>query len=268
MSDEEKQQNTTLQQTDKHKAVNSDNPDLNEATSEVEVGTQPEVESPSTAEAATSEVTTEGTKTSAGQSVESESAESDSAGLPSQEDVAVIETLKQENELLKAQIEEINQQFEAFKSQSMRMAADFDNFRKRTAKEKEDLEHQVKRNTLGELLSVVDNFERARSHIKPQNDGEMAVHKSYQGIYKQLVEAFKRLGVSPMRPEGMEFDPNFHEAVMRQPSDEYGEGIVIEQLMRGYFLGDRVLRHAMVKVAAAQEPMVTSEEDTSAEPES
>jgi molecular chaperone GrpE len=269
MSDEDKQPNPTLQQTDEQKAVNSDNPDLNEATSEVEAGTQPDVESPAEAEAATPEVTAETAETSAGQDMESESAESTSAGLPGQqEDVAVIETLKQENELLKTQMEEVNQQFEAFKTQSMRMAADFDNFRKRTAKEKEDLEHQVKRNTLGELLSVVDNFERARSQIKPQNDGEMAVHKSYQGIYKQLVECFKRLGVSPMRPEGTEFDPNFHEAVMRQPSEEYEEGIVIEQLMRGYFLGDRVLRHAMVKVAAAPEPVVTSEEETSTESES
>lgn len=169
---------------------------------------------------------------------------------------------------LERQIASLKTQLEDRTSQSMRIAADFENFRKRTSKEKEDLEAQVKGNTIIELLPVVDNFERARSQIKPQNDGEMAVHKSYQGIYKQLVESFKRLGVSPMRPEGTEFDPNFHEAVMRQPSEEYDEGIVIEQLMRGYFLGDRVLRHAMVKVAAAPEPVVTSEEDTSTEPES
>jgi molecular chaperone GrpE len=56
-----------------------------------------------------------------------------------------------------------------------------------------------------------------------------------------------------MRPEGQEFDPNLHEAVMREPTDEYPEGTVIEQLMRGYMLNDRVLRHAMVKVAAAAE---------------
>jgi molecular chaperone GrpE len=56
-----------------------------------------------------------------------------------------------------------------------------------------------------------------------------------------------------MRPEGQEFDPNLHEAVMREPSNEYPEGVVIEQLMRGYFLGERVLRHAMVKVASGPE---------------
>jgi molecular chaperone GrpE len=103
----------------------------------------------------------------------------------------------------------------------------------------------------------VDNFERARSQLKPQNDGEMGIHKSYQSVYKQLVDALKRIGVSPMRPEGKDFDPNLHEAVLRQPTDEHPEGTVMEELQRGYFLGDRVLRHALVKVAAAPEPVET-----------
>ncbi|BAY86348.1 GrpE protein [Calothrix parasitica NIES-267] len=151
-----------------------------------------------------------------------------------------------EIESLKAQIDERSSQY-------MRIAADFENYRKRTLKEKDDLELQVKRNTITELLPIIDNFERARAQIKPQNDGEMAIHKSYQGVYKQLVDCLKRLGVSPMRPEGQEFDPNEHEAVMREPTDEYPEGTVLEELVRGYFLGERVLRHAMVKVAAQKE---------------
>jgi molecular chaperone GrpE len=175
-------------------------------------------------------------------------------------DLAALDSLRQDNEALKAQVEDITQQFDALKTQSMRMAADFDNFRKRTAKEKEELEQQLKRVTISELLPVIDNFERARSQIKPQNDGEMAIHKSYQGVYKQLVDCLKRIGVSAMRPEGQEFDPNLHEAVMREPTHEYPEGVVIEQLQRGYFLGDRVLRHAMVKVATA--PETPSEESS------
>lgn len=63
-----------------------------------------------------------------------------------------------------------------------------------------------------------------------------------------------------MRPEGEQFDPNLHEAVMRQPTSEYPEGTVIEELMRGYILGDRVLRHAMVKVATEPELSDTTEE--------
>ena len=165
-----------------------------------------------------------------------------------------ISTLQQELATLKQQLQEQSQQAESYKAQSMRIAADFDNFRKRNAKEKESLEQQIKRNTLGELLSVIDNFERARSQIKPANDGEMAIHKSYQGVYKNLVDSLKRIGVSAMRPEGQPFDPNYHEALFREQTNEYPEDTVIEQLVRGYLIGDQVLRHAMVKVAVAPEP--------------
>ncbi|MEL7330812.1 MAG: nucleotide exchange factor GrpE [Cyanobacteria bacterium J06560_2] len=155
--------------------------------------------------------------------------------------------LQQQVESLQAQLDETTGQF-------TRLTADFDNFRKRTEKQREDLEVQVKCNTIGTLLEVVDNFQRARDHIKPENDGEMAIHKSYQGVYKQLIEALKKLGVSPMRAEGQEFDPNLHEAVMREPTDQYPEGTVIDEFVRGYVLGERVLRHAMVKVATPLDP--------------
>ncbi len=169
---------------------------------------------------------------------------------------AAVSELSQEIESLKTQVEERTGQY-------TRLAADFENYRKRMQKDKEDSEQQVKRVTIMELLPVVDNFERARSHIKPQNESEMAIHKSYQSVYKQLVDCLKRLGVSPMRPEGEEFDPNLHEAVMREPTDEHPEGTVLEELVRGYYLGDRVLRHAMVKVAAPGEG-TSAEESPSA----
>ncbi len=191
----------------------------------------------------------------------------DSAKTSAQdEQEAIIEALQQEIGSLVEKLATQKEQFESYKSQYVRIAADFDNFRKRTQKEKEELEHQVKSNTISELLPVVDNFERARTQIKPANDGEMTIHKSYQGVYKNLVDSLKRIGVSAMKPEGQPFDPNFHEAMLREATSEYPEDTVIEQLMRGYILGDRVLRHAMVKVAAAQEGVITSE-DNQAEPE-
>lgn len=155
---------------------------------------------------------------------------------------------------LERQIEGLKAQIEERTSQYMRIAADFENYRKRTSKEKEELEVQIKGNTVTELLPVVDNFERARSQIKPQTESEMTIHKSYQSVYKQLVESLKRLGVSAMRAEGQEFDPNLHEAVMREPTPDHPEGTVLDEFVRGYLLGERVLRHAMVKVAAAPEP--------------
>lgn len=155
---------------------------------------------------------------------------------------------------LETQVTTLKAQLDDRMGQYMRIAADFENYRRRTSKEREDQESQVRCNTISELLPVIDNFERARSQIKPQTESEMTIHKSYQSVYKQLVDCLKRLGVSVMRAEGQEFDPNLHEAVMREPTDQHPEGTVLEELVRGYMLGERVLRHAMVKVAAPPEP--------------
>lgn len=264
MIDEEKQLDNSSQQTDEPVAVNQENPGEESAEKEGDWSVEKDLESSqnfneqSTEELAGSAVTPEV------ENWEVLAAESATDVSSPEGDLAALESVKLENEALKAQIEELSQQCESLKAQSVRIAADFDNFRKRTTKEKEELEQQVKRVTISELLPVVDNFERARSQIKPQSDGEMAIHKSYQGVYKQLVDCLKRIGVAPMRPEGKEFDPNLHEAVMREPTNEYPEGTVLEELMRGYFLGDRVLRHSMVKVAAA--PPESQSEDSDEKP--
>ncbi|BAU07690.1 GrpE protein [Fischerella sp. NIES-3754] len=242
MMDEDKQINNTSQQlgepTEVKQAMNSDSPvpmNANEPGSEVTEQVADATSAPENTVIPTPENGVAATQTV---------------------DTAALAQMSQQIESLKAQLEERSSQY-------MRIAADFENYRKRTIKEKEDLEAQAKRNAITELLPVVDNFERARSQIKPQNDGEMAIHKSYQGVYKLLVDSLKRLGVSPMRPEGQPFDPNLHEAVMREPTDEYPEGTVLEELVRGYYLGDRVLRHAMVKVAAPKEDTPSSEENQS-----
>ncbi len=113
---------------------------------------------------------------------------------------------------------------------------------------------QITCSTLGEILPVVDNFDRARQQLNPQNEEAQNLHRSYQGLYKQLVDVFKQLGVSPMRVEGEPFDPALHEAVLREPSQEHPEDVVIEELQRGYHLDGRVLRHALVKVSMGPGP--------------
>ena len=177
---------------------------------------------------------------------------------------AVISDYERKIAAIAGELENLKAQYDERNAQYVRLVADFENFRRRTSREKDEQEDRVKCATVTELLSVVDNFERARSQIKPQTDAEMAIHKSYQGVYKQLVDGLKRIGVSPMRSEGCEFDPNLHDAVMREQTADYEEGIVMEELRRGYMLGDRVLRHAMVKVAAAPDPVILSEEDSEA----
>ena len=158
-----------------------------------------------------------------------------------------MQQLEQELSLLKQEHETLNSQY-------MRIAADFDNFRKRQSRDQEDQRTQIACSTLSEILPVVDNFERARQQLDPQAEEAQAIHRSYQGLYKQLVDVFKQLGVSPMRVEGEPFDPTLHEAVLREPSDEHAEDLVIAELQRGYHLNDRVLRHALVKVSMGPGP--------------
>ena len=104
------------------------------------------------------------------------------------------------------------------------------------------------------ILPIVDNFERARQQLKPETEEAQSLHRSYQGLYKQLVDVLKQLGVAPMRVMGQQFDPSLHEAVMREPSEEYKEDFILEELQRGYHLEGKVLRHALVKVSMGPGP--------------
>ncbi len=161
---------------------------------------------------------------------------------------------------VQAQLAALQSENEALRSQYMRIAADFDNYRKRQSRDQDDLRVQIACNTLSEILPVVDNFDRARQQLNPQSEEAQALHRSYQGLYKQLVDVFKQLGVSPMRVEGEPFDPNLHEAVMREPSDDHPEDVVIEELQRGYQLHGKVLRHALVKVSMGPGPQSSEAE--------
>ncbi len=148
-----------------------------------------------------------------------------------------------------ARLEQLEKEHETLKSQYMRIAADFDNFRKRQSRDQDDLRLQLTCTTLSSILPVVDNFERARQQLDPEGEEAKALHRSYQGLYKQLVDVLKQLGVAPMRVLGQAFDPNLHEAVLREPSEQESEDIILEELQRGYHLNGRVLRHALVKVS-------------------
>ena len=148
-----------------------------------------------------------------------------------------------------ARLEQLEKEHETLKSQYVRIAADFDNFRKRQSRDQDDLKIQLVSKALTAILPIVDNFERARQQLKPESDEAQTLHRSYQGLYKQLVEVLKQQGVAPMRVVGQQFDPNLHEAVLREPSEEFNEDIIIEELQRGYHLEGKVLRHALVKVS-------------------
>jgi len=163
-----------------------------------------------------------------------------------------------------ARLEQLEKEHETLKSQYVRIAADFDNFRKRQSRDQDDLKIQLVSKALTAILPIVDNFERARQQLKPESEEAQTLHRSYQGLYKQLVEVLKQQGVAPMRVVGQQFDPNLHEAVLREPSQEYNEDIITEELQRGYHLDGKVLRHALVKVSMGpgqQNSQQTEEKD-------
>ena len=153
-----------------------------------------------------------------------------------------------------ARLEQLEKEHETLKSQYVRIAADFDNFRKRQSRDQDDLKIQLISKSLSAILPIVDNFERARQQLKPESEEAQALHRSYQGLYKQLVDVLKQQGVAPMRVVGQRFDPSLHEAVLREPNEEYEEDINIEELQRGYHLDGKVLRHALVKVSMGPGP--------------
>ena len=167
---------------------------------------------------------------------------------------------------LEAELAALQAEHESLRGQYMRIAADFDNFRKRQSRDKDDLKLQITCTTVAEILPVVDNFERARQQLNPQHEEAQALHGSYLALYRQLVDVLKQLGVAPMRVEGEPFDPTLHEAVLREPSEEHPEDVVIAELQRGYSLQDRVLRPALVKVSMGPGPGAGAAEATGGEP--
>ena len=161
-----------------------------------------------------------------------------------------------------ARLEQLEKEHQTLKNQYVRIAADFDNFRKRQSRDQDDLKVQLICKSLSAILPIVDNFERARQQLKPESEEAQTLHRSYQGLYKQLVEVLKQQGVAPMRVLGQQFDPNLHEAVLREPSEKENEDIIIEELQRGYHLDGKVLRHALVKVSMGPGPTKISQEET------
>lgn len=146
-----------------------------------------------------------------------------------------------ECEKLKAELEDLNNKY-------LRLAADFDNFRKRQAQERESLLKYGASETMTKLLVVLDTFERAKESLENVEDVK-SVKESYEVAFKQLLDTLKKAGLEEIEALGAEFDPNLHEAVAQTPTNEQPDNTIISQMQKGYKLGDRVLRPALVNVA-------------------
>lgn len=145
---------------------------------------------------------------------------------------------------LKQEIEKINNQY-------IRLAADFDNYRKRQMQERESLLKYGAEETLKKMIEALDNIDRAAASVEKVDDVE-TVKNSYNLVFKQIYDILGKLGLEVIETKEQEFDPNLHEAVMQTPSSEYGENIIINELQKGYKLGDKVLRPSLVNVAVSE----------------
>ncbi|BBG95689.1 Co-chaperone GrpE family protein [Prunus dulcis] len=189
--------------------------------------------------------------------------------------IAILENEK--NKLVK-KVSSSSAEITSGKEKFIRLQADFDNCRKRFEKERLRVRTDAQGEVIESLLTMVDNFERAKQYIKPETDKEKKIDASYQGIYKQLVETMKSLHVAvvptvgksfesfvciylvgdyPVEQHFLEFIISYlllipvmlHEAVAREESQEFKEGIIIQEIRRGFLLEGRLLRPAMVKVS-------------------
>ena len=127
----------------------------------------------------------------------------------------------------------------------LRLMAEFDNYKKRSARERENIYTDIRVDTVTKFLPVYDNLARALS----AETADEAYKKGVEMTFNQLMDVFKSLGVEEIPAEGETFDPNLHDAVMHIEDENYGENVIVQELQKGFKLGDKVIRFSMVKVA-------------------
>ncbi len=160
---------------------------------------------------------------------------------PVEEESKEEETKSEDNKKLQEAYDKLNQQY-------IRLAADFDNYRKRQEQERENLVKYGTETALKKMLEVLDNFERGQKALEGVEDSEK-VKECFQLVHKQVWDTLSKLGLEEIKAVGEEFDPNFHEAVMQTPTTEHPEHTVINELQKGYKVGDKILRPTLVNVA-------------------
>ncbi len=149
---------------------------------------------------------------------------------------------EQYEEMLLKKDEELSQN----KEQYQRLLAEYDNFKKRTVKEKEAIYTDSVKDTVAELLPVIDNLIRA---VDAFSDKESEECRGVAMVLRQTEEIFAKLGVSEIKSVGERFNPEFHNAVMHVEDDSFEESTVVEEFQKGYIYKDKVIRYSMVKVA-------------------
>ena len=150
--------------------------------------------------------------------------------------------------VLADEIVELRKERDGLHDRLLRQAAEFDNYRKRVDRERRDLTQMAATDFVQELLPVIDDFERALQADAP---GAESYRQGLEIIHRALMDMLRKRGVTPVDAVGAQFDPQVHQAVAYEDAPDRRDGEVIEQFTRGYRLGDKLVRPAMVKVAKA-----------------
>ena len=172
-----------------------------------------------------------------------EKAETDGEGA----DKTTEEASEEKKGFFKKKKDKKDERIEELTDQVKRQMAEFENFRKRTEKEKTQMFDMGARTVIEKILPIVDNFERGFTTVE-EADKDDAFVQGMDKVYKQLITELEAIGVKPIEAVGQEFNPEYHNAVMQVESEEYGSGVVAQELLKGYTYKETVVRHSMVAV--------------------
>mmetsp|Transcript_13592 Transcript_13592/g.54469 ORF Transcript_13592/g.54469 Transcript_13592/m.54469 type:complete len:309 (-) Transcript_13592:1606-2532(-) len=179
-----------------------------------------------------------------------------------------IEILQSELDESQAEREMLAREVESEKDSFIRLSADFENFRRRSSAEILESTEKASVKITREFLTVLDSFERAAGSVSPETEREEKINNAYQSINKQFVNTLEKLSIEPIEALGTPFNAEIHSAIQQQESAEYDDGIVMMQFQRGYKVGQRLIRPAMVMVsmgAAAEDSTEPAETGAPAE---
>lgn len=156
-------------------------------------------------------------------------------------------------------LEEIQRELESARQETketydrfLRISAEFENYKKRSTREMDDFRKFANQSLIKEMLAVVDNLERALISSNGNSSVDKCMTDGVNLTLREILKVFEKFNVKPIESIGQPFDPNFHQAMMQEETDDYPENTVITELQKGYMIHDRLLRPSMVVVAASK----------------
>jgi len=159
--------------------------------------------------------------------------------------VKIVDHLKE----METRLESVEQEAKEAHDRFLRVSAEFENYKKRSAREIDEFRKFANESLIREMLTVVDNLERALNSSNNDNQANSHIAEGVDMTLKEILKVFEKFNVKPIEALGKPFDPNFHQAAMREETNERPENTVLNELEKGYMIHDRLLRPAMVVVS-------------------